>query len=35
MLVVLPTPFTPEIKVALSFSFFEKKNYFPRVSLMK
>ena len=25
ILVVLPTPFTPEIKVALSFSFFEKK----------
>ena len=30
ILVVLPTPLTPDIKVALSFSFFEKKELFSR-----
>ena len=30
ILVVLPTPLTPEIKVALSFSFFIKKELFSK-----
>ena len=30
IVVVFPTPFTPEINVALSFSFFSKKDLFSK-----